>query len=75
MLSRVRRFKLKQALAYNELRTFLRPRSRHHQHVPADCRRLQFLLRTLTVLCILGAASRDVAARRGHTGYTCWREP
>ena len=25
--------------AYDELRNFLRPRSRHHQHVPADCRR------------------------------------
>ena len=42
--------------AYDELRNFLRPRSRHHQHVPADCRRLQFLCRTVTVLTILQAA-------------------
>jgi putative transposase len=42
--------------AYDELRNFLRPRSRHHQHVPADCRRLQFLRRAMTVLAILEAA-------------------
>jgi hypothetical protein len=36
--------------AYDELRNFLRPRSRHHQHVPADCRRLLHLRRTATVL-------------------------
>src|SRR5215213_9937914 len=42
--------------AYDELRNFLRPRSRPHQHVPADCRRLQFLLRSMTVLAILQAA-------------------
>ena len=42
--------------AYDELRNFLRPRSRHHQHVPADCRRLQFLRRSMTVLAILEAA-------------------
>ncbi len=42
--------------AYDELRTFLRPRSRHHQHVPADCRRLLHLWRTVTVLAILEAA-------------------
>src|SRR3954453_20390177 len=42
--------------AYDELRIFLRPRSRPHQHVPADCRRLQFLLRSMTVLAILDAA-------------------
>ena len=42
--------------AYDELRNFLRPRSRHHQHVPAACRRLQFLRRTVTVLAILEAA-------------------
>ncbi len=41
---------------YDELHNFLRPRSRHHQHVPADCRRLQFLRRTMTVLGILEAA-------------------
>ncbi len=42
--------------AYDELRNFLRPRSRHHQHVPADCRRLQFLCCSMTVLAILKAA-------------------
>src|SRR4051794_17290445 len=42
--------------AYDERRSFLRPRSRHHQHVPADCRRLQFLRRSMTVLAILEAA-------------------
>src|ERR671921_318977 len=29
--------------AYDELCNVLRPRSRHNQYVPADCRRLQFL--------------------------------
>jgi putative transposase len=42
--------------AYDELRNFFRPHSRHHQHVPADCRRLQFLRRTMMVLAILEAA-------------------
>jgi putative transposase len=42
--------------AYDELRNFLRSRSRHNQYVPADCRRLQFLRRTMTVLAILEAA-------------------
>src|SRR3954463_12510353 len=41
---------------YDELRNFLRSRSRHHQHVPADHRRLQFLRRSTTVLAILEAA-------------------
>src|SRR5215218_2924955 len=42
---------------YDELRNFLRLRSRpHHQHVPADCRRLLHLRRTATVLAILQAA-------------------
>lgn len=41
--------------AYDEVRNFLRPRTRHHQHVPTDCRRLQFLRRTTTVLGILEA--------------------
>jgi transposase-like protein len=41
---------------YDELRNFLRPRSRPNQHVPADQRRLQFLRRTTTVLAILEAA-------------------
>src|ERR687884_658703 len=42
--------------AYDELRNFFRLRSRHHQHVPADCRRLLLLRRTATVLAILQAA-------------------
>jgi putative transposase len=42
--------------AYDELRNFLRPRSRHHQHVPADRRRLLHLRRTATVLAIMQAA-------------------
>ena len=42
--------------AYDELRNFLRPRSRHHQHVPAAGRRLRHLQRTATVLAILQAA-------------------
>ena len=42
--------------AYDELRNFFRLRSRHHQHVPADRRRLLLLRRTATVLAILEAA-------------------
>jgi len=42
--------------AYDEQRNFLRPRSRPHQHVPADRRRLQFLSRAMIVLGILEAA-------------------
>src|SRR3954452_13407463 len=42
--------------AYDELRNFLRPRSRHNQYVPADCCRLQFLRRAPTVLAIMKAA-------------------
>ncbi len=42
--------------AYDELRHFLRLPTRHHQHVPADRRRLQFPRRTTTVLGILEAA-------------------
>ncbi len=41
---------------HDELRDFLRPRSRHHQHVPADRRRLLLLRRTVAVLGILEAA-------------------
>ncbi len=41
---------------HDELRNFLRPRSRHNQHVPAARRRLQFLRRTMVVLGILEAA-------------------
>ena len=42
--------------AYDELRNFLRLRSRPHQHVPADRRRLLHLRRSVTVLAILQAA-------------------
>ncbi len=42
--------------AYDELRNFLRPRSRHNHHVPADYLRLRVLRRTATVLAILEAA-------------------
>jgi putative transposase len=41
---------------HDELRDFLRLRSRHHQHVPADRRRLLLLRRTVAVLGILEAA-------------------
>src|ERR671921_1194304 len=41
---------------HDELRDFLRPRSRHNQHVPADRRRALLLRRTATVLAILAAA-------------------
>ncbi len=41
---------------YDELRNFLRPRSPHNQHVPADYRRLRLLRWTTTVLAILEAA-------------------
>ena len=42
--------------AYDELRNFLRPRTRYNQHVPAHRRRSLFLSRTATVLAILEAA-------------------
>ena len=42
--------------SHDELRNFLRLRSRRHQHVPADRRRLLLLRRTVTVLDILKAA-------------------
>ena len=41
---------------HDELRDFLRLRSRPHQHVPADRRRLLLLRRTVAVLGILEAA-------------------
>src|SRR5919205_135431 len=41
---------------YDELRAFLRPRTRHNQHVPANRRRLLHLRRATTVLTILQAA-------------------
>ena len=41
---------------YDELRNHLRPRTRHHQHISAARRRLQFLRRTVSVLAILEAA-------------------
>ena len=42
--------------SYDELRNFLRLRTRHDQHVAADCRRLLHLRRTNRVLAILEAA-------------------
>ena len=42
--------------SYDELRDFLRPRTRHNQHVPADHRRLLHLRRATDVLAILEAA-------------------
>jgi putative transposase len=41
---------------YDELRNFLRPRSRTNQHVSADRRRLHFLRRIATVLNLMEAA-------------------
>jgi transposase-like protein len=41
---------------HDELRDFLRLRSRHNQHVPADRRRLFLLRRTVTALRVLEAA-------------------
>jgi len=41
---------------HDELRNFLRPRSHHNQHVPADHRRMRHLRRTVTVLAVLEAA-------------------
>jgi transposase-like protein len=41
---------------HDELRNFLRPRSRQNQHVPADHRRMRLLCRTATVLAILEVA-------------------
>ena len=40
---------------HDGLRNFLRPRTRQHQHVPADRRKLQFLRRTVTIWNILQA--------------------
>ena len=42
--------------SHDELRDFLRPRTRHRQHVPANRRRLLYLRRAATVLAILKAA-------------------
>ena len=41
---------------YDELRDFLRPRTHHNQHVPAERRRLLHLRHATTVLAILEAA-------------------
>jgi putative transposase len=41
---------------YDQLRAFLRPRTRHNQHVPANRRRLLHLRRATAVLAILQAA-------------------
>ena len=42
--------------SYDELRDFLRPNTRHNQHVPASHRRLLHLRRASSVLAILEAA-------------------
>ena len=42
--------------SHDELRNFLRLRTRHNQHVPADRRRLLYLRRANRVLAILAAA-------------------
>jgi len=42
--------------SYDELRNFLRPRTRHRQHVPANRRRLLHRRRAATALAILEAA-------------------
>jgi len=42
--------------SHDELRNFLRPRTRHNQHVPADRRRLLHLRRATATLAILEAA-------------------
>ncbi len=41
--------------SHDELRDFLRPRTRHNQHVPADRRRLLHLRRATAALAILEA--------------------
>ncbi len=41
---------------YDELRNFLRLRTRHNQHVPADRRRLLHLRRATAALAVLEAA-------------------
>jgi putative transposase len=41
---------------YDEMRNFLRSRSRQHQHVSADSRRFHFLRRSATVLNLLQTA-------------------
>ena len=41
--------------SHDELRDFLRFRTRHNQHVPADRRRWLHLRRAAAVLAILGA--------------------
>ena len=42
--------------SYDEFRNFLRPRTRHNQHVPASRRRLLHLRRATVALAILEAA-------------------
>ncbi|MBL6081656.1 DDE-type integrase/transposase/recombinase [Belnapia sp. T18] len=42
--------------SYDELRNFLRSRTRHNQHVPARRRRLPHLRRVTTALAVLSAA-------------------
>ena len=42
--------------SHDELHNFLRPRTRHNQHIPADRRRLLHLRRATAALSILEAA-------------------
>ena len=42
--------------SHDELRNFLRPRTRHNQHAPANRRRLLHLRRATAALAILEAA-------------------
>src|SRR5829696_7972295 len=74
ILSSPRRLVVGFCCAYDELRNFLRPRSRLHQHVPADCQRLLLLRRSVTVLAILQAAEPG-SASFSSSGDTGWREP
>ncbi len=57
MHARLRELRLRRALlsGCDELRDFLRPRTRHNQHVPADRRRLLHFRRATAVLAILEA--------------------
>ena len=52
--------------SYDELRHRLRPRSRPHQHVYIDRRRMQFFRRSTAALAILNAALRGVRGRPPH---------
>lgn len=47
---------------YDELRNFLRPRTRHNQHIPANRRRLLHVRRTRYALAMLEAASAELVS-------------